>query len=91
MGLVDHEPGAVALGEVGDRFDRGDMAVHGIDALEGDELGRASRRLLEHLFEMLDVVVTEDALLAAAMPNALNHRGVVLLIGEDHEPGDQAL
>ena len=40
---------------------------------------------------MLDVVVTEDVLLAAAVADALDHRGVVLLVGEDHEARDQAL
>ena len=40
---------------------------------------------------MLDVVVTEDMLLAAAVADALDHRGVVLLVGEDHEARDQAL
>ena len=29
--------------------------------------------------------------LAAAVADALNHPGVVLLVGEDHEAGDQAL
>ena len=40
---------------------------------------------------MLDVVVTEDVLLAAAVADALDHRGVVLLVGEDDEARDQAL
>ena len=47
--------------------------------------------LLELLLEMLDVVVAEDVLLAAAMADALDHRGVVLLVGEDHEARNEAL
>ena len=74
-----------------DRLDRGDVAVHRVDALEHDDLRRAARKFLQLLFEMLDVVVTENVLLAAAVADALDHRGVVLLVGEDHEAGDQAL
>ena len=43
---------------------------------------------------MRDVVVTEDSLLGASMPNPLYHRGVVLFVREDHaigqEPGKRA-
>jgi hypothetical protein len=81
----------VFLGEVGDRLDGRDMPVHGIDALEDDDLRRAARVLLELFFQMLHVVVADDVLLTAAMANALDHRSVVLLVGEDHETRDQAL
>ena len=40
---------------------------------------------------MLDIVMAEDALLAAASPDALDHRGVVLLVGENDEPRHQPL
>ena len=65
------------------------MAVHRIDALEDDQLGRFGRIVLEQRFQMLRVVMPPDALLAAAMADALDHRGVVLLIGKDHQAGDQ--
>ena len=89
--LIEIGQRVVFLGEVADRRDRGDVAVHGVDALEHDDLRRAERVLLQLLLEVLDVVVAEDVLLAAAMADALDHRGVVLLVGEDHEAGDQAL
>ena len=89
--LVEIGQRAVFLGKVADRRDRGDMAVHRIDALEHDDLRRRGGHRLEQLFEMLDVVVAEDVLLAAAPPDALDHRGVVLLVGEDHEPRHQPL
>ena len=66
-------------------------AVHRIDALERDHLRRVGRHLLQQLFEMAEVVVAEDVLLAAAAPDALDHRGVVQLVGEDHEPRHQPL
>ena len=53
--------------------------------------GVAARHLLQQLFEMLDVVMAEDVLLAAAPADALDHRGVVLLVGEDHQPRHQPL
>ncbi len=40
---------------------------------------------------MLHVVVAEDTLLAAAAPYACDHRGVVLLVGEDYEARDEML
>ena len=42
-------------------------------------------------FEVGEVVVAEDVLLAAAVADARDHRGVVLLVGEDHEAGQQLL
>ncbi len=50
-----------------------------------------ARTLLQQLFEMLDVVMAEDVLLAAAPANALDHRGMVLLVGEDHQPRHEPL
>ena len=40
MDLVEIGQRAVAVGEVADRGDRGDVAVHRIDAFERDQLGR---------------------------------------------------
>ena len=51
--------------------------------------GVSQRHLLEQLLEMVEVVVAEDVLRAAAVANALDHRGVVLGVGEDHQPRHQ--
>ena len=91
MHLIEIGQRAIFLGEVADGGDRRDMTVHRIDALEHDDLGRPGGHLLEQLFEMLDVVMAEDVLLAAAPADALDHRGVILLVGEDHQPRHQAL
>ena len=85
--LVEIGQRVVFLRQVADRGDRGDIAVHGVDALEGDHLRRLAADLLEQLLEMPEVVMAEDVLRAAAMADALDHRGVVLLVGEDHQPG----
>ena len=87
--LVEIGERVVLLGEIADRGDRRDMAVHGIDALEHDDLRRLERDFFQHLLEMLDVVMAEDVLHAAAVADAFDHRGVVLLVGEDHRAGDQ--
>ena len=89
--LIEIGERVVFLSEVTDGGDRGDVAVHGIDALQDDDLRRAARVLFELLLEMLDVVMAEDVLLAATMADALDHGGVVLLVGEDHETLDQTL
>src|SRR5262245_2000244 len=73
MYLIEISQRAILLGKVADRSDRSDMAVHRVDALEHDDLRRLACDFLEMLLEMLDVVVAEDVLLAAAPPNALNH------------------
>jgi hypothetical protein len=91
MHLVEIGEGVIFDGEIADRRDRGDVAVHRIDALEDDELRRSCRIFRQQLFEMLHIVVTEDVLHAAAMANALDHRGMVLLVGEDHKAWDQTL
>ena len=66
MDLVEVGQRVVFVGEVADRGDRRDVAVHRIDALERDQLGRFGVLGGEQLLEMVEVVVAEDALLAAA-------------------------
>ena len=89
MDLVDIGHGVVALGEVDDLPDRRDVAIHRIDALEDDQLGALAARRLQQAFEMRDVVVAEDLLLGARAPHALDHRGVVQLVGDDQAVGQK--
>ena len=58
--LVDIGHGAVLLGEIADLLDRRDVAVHRIEALEGDQLRPLGTRGDQQLLEMRDVVVAED-------------------------------
>ena len=65
------------------------MPVHRVDALERDQLRRRAIVLLELGLEVGKVVVAEDALRAAAVADAGDHGGVVLLVREDHKPGQK--
>jgi len=56
-----------------------------------DFLGPGAVEPGELAVEVLGVVVGEDHPLGAAVADALDHRGVVLLVGEDHESRNQAL
>ena len=87
--LVEVGQRAILVGEIADRRDRRDMPVHGVDALEGDDLRRAGRQRLELRLEIGDVVVAEDAFLALPVADALDHRRVVLLVREDDAAGEQ--
>jgi hypothetical protein len=57
--------------------DRGDVAVHRIDRLEGHDLGRLGIGRGQELLEMGGVVVAEDLADRARVPDARDHRGVV--------------
>ena len=89
MDFVEIGERAILVGEVADRGDRGDVAVHRIDALERDQLGRVGILGGEQLLEMVEVVVAEHALLAARALDPGDHRGVVEFVGEDHAAGKQ--
>ena len=89
MDFVEVGQSVVAVGKIADGGDRGDVAVHRIDALEGDQLGRVGIFGREQLFEMLEVVVPEHALLASRALDPRDHRGVVQFVGEDHAVGKQ--
>ena len=81
--FVDISHGVVALGQIADRVHRRDVAVHGIEALEHDQLRPRRIGGLEQLFEMLDIVVPPDLLLAARLAHALDHRIVVERVRQD--------
>ncbi len=65
MDFVEVGERIILVGEVADRGDRRDVAVHRIDAFERDQLGRFGIFGGQQLFEMLQVVVPEHALFAA--------------------------
>jgi hypothetical protein len=91
MDLVQIGQGVVFAGQGDGAGQVGDVAVHGIDALEGDQLGRIGRRVLQQGLEMLQVVVGEDVPLAAAVADAGDHRGVVQAVREDDQTRQDAL
>ena len=86
--LVEIGHRAVALGEVADRADRRHVAVHRVDALERDQHVAPGGRD-QQLFQVRDVVVAEDPLLAAGVAHALDHRVVVEGVRQDQAVRDQ--
>ena len=81
--LVEIGDGTVLLGDVADGRDRRHVAIHAVDALEGDDLRTLRIDAAHELVEMRDVVVAEDEPLRAGAADALDHRIVVERIGED--------
>ena len=79
----------MAIRQVADRADGRDIAIHRIHGFEGDQLWPVDRRASQQLAKMGHVVVAEDALLRAARPDAVDHRGMVQRIGEDDAAGHQ--
>ncbi len=88
--LVEIGERAVFLGEIADGADRGDVAIHRIDALEGDQLGRLGRGGGEQRFEMGEIVVAENVPPRRALAHPGDHRGVVLLVREHFPAGEAA-
>uniref|UniRef100_A0A0N5A4J2 LigA n=1 Tax=Parastrongyloides trichosuri TaxID=131310 RepID=A0A0N5A4J2_PARTI len=77
--------GAVFLGQGDGARQVGDVAVHRIDALEGDQLGRVDWRGGQQFLKVFKVVVAEDVALAAAVADARDHGGVVQRVREDDQ------
>ncbi len=85
MDFIQIGHGAIGLGQGDGAGDVGDVAVHGIDALEGHQLGRVRGRVAQQGFKMLKIVVAKHLVLAAAIADAGDHRGVVEFVGKDDQ------
>ena len=66
--LIEIGHRAIPRREVADRADRGDVGVHRIDRLEGDQLRRGGRRGAQQRLQMRHVVMPEDRADARASP-----------------------
>jgi len=84
--LVEIGHRAIAVGDVAQFADRGDVAIHRIDRLEADELGPVGGHAVEQPRQVDRVAVAKDVLLGTAVANAGNHRGVVQRIREHDRP-----
>ena len=89
VAVVDMDQRAVALGEVADPVERGDIAVHREDAVGRDQLearaggvGRLQLRL-----EIGHVGIPVAVALRLAEPDAVDDRGVVELVRDDRVLG----
>ena len=83
MHLVEIGHGVVGVRDVAEFRDRRDVAIHRIDRLERHQLRRVRIEIAQLAFEIARIVMGEDARLAAAVPDALDHRGVVEFVRQD--------
>ena len=89
VNLVQVGHGAVAFGNLADLSDRRYVALHRIDRFERHQLGPLGLGLGEQPVEIGHVVVAEDLLFPPALEDALDHRGVIEGVGEDHRAGHE--
>ena len=83
MALVDHDEGVVFFGEVADFVHGGDVAVHGEDAVGGDDAESLGLGLFEALFELVHVSVGIAVAFGFAEAHAVDDGGVVEGVGDD--------
>ena len=83
MNLVHVRHRVVTFGEVAYLGNRRDVAVHGVQAFEDDQLVAAVARGAKEFLEMGDIVVAEDHPLRRGAADALDHGIVVQRIRED--------
>ena len=85
VAIVDHRQRAVALGEITDGGEVGDIAVHREDAVGDDQLEARARGvgLLEARFELVHVGIGVAVAARLAQPDAVDDRGVVQRVGDD--------
>ena len=84
MHFVEIGDRAELVGDIADLLDRRDVAIHRIDALEGDELGHFGPEFGQLAVEVFRIVMRPDLVRSTAVPDALDHRGMVKRVGEDH-------
>ena len=89
VALVDHHQGVVLLREVADLVHRGDVAVHGEDAVGDDDAEAAGLGLLELGLEVRHVGVGVTETLGLAKADAVDDGGVVQGVGDDGILGGQ--
>jgi len=65
----------------------GDVTIHGIEALEHDQLRPLGLDPFEQLFEVAEIVMTPDMLLRPRLAHALDHRFVVERVEQNHAAG----
>ena len=83
VALVDHHEGVVFLGEVADLVQRGDVAVHGEDAVRRDDAEAAGLGFLELGLEVGHVGIGVAEALSLAQADAVDDGGVVQRVGDD--------
>jgi hypothetical protein len=85
--VVHHHDGVVALGQVADRGQRGQVAVHREHAVGGDQPVAGIGRVAQAPLELVHVAVCEPQPAGLAEADAVDDRGVVERIGDDRVLG----
>src|SRR5207302_113534 len=88
MYLVRVSHRLIALREFANALYRSDISVHGIERFEYDQL-RPAACLPQYFFEVPNVIMAPDQLVATGVPHAFDHRVVIELIGDDQAVGDE--
>jgi len=88
--FVQERDGAVFVREIADLLDGRNGPAHAVDRLERDDLRDVERQRRQLGLKILEVVVLEHHLLGARVPDALDHRGMVQAVGQDHAVGHLA-
>src|ERR1700758_154344 len=88
VNLVEISHRAIALGDIANFSNRRDVAVHRIDRLETDQLRTPRIGVDKAALEADGIIVAKYLVVSAAVPDSLDHRGVVCRIGEDDTVGN---
>ena len=89
MHLIEICHGAVAFCKIANMRNGGHIPIHRIDALKSDQLRAMRAGSEQELLEVCHVVVAEDALVAAGLPNAIDHGRMIELVRENDTVGKQ--
>ncbi len=82
VGVVDHEAGVVALADVDNRGQLGDVAAHAVDAVDDDEGCLALGHAPQGLLQVVGLVVAEAVDLAVGELGAVVDAGVVAFVDD---------
>ena len=82
VAVIHHHQGAVFLRQVADALEVGDKAVHGKDAVCGDQLDTAILGLLQLGLQVLHAVVLVAETLGFAQADPIDDAGMIELIGD---------
>lgn len=83
VSVVDEEAGLVLVLQFNQLMQRGQIARHAIHAVDGDQLRGVERNLLELLFQVVHVVVSEPAGFAFAQAGPIVNAAVSVGVDED--------
>lgn len=78
---------AIAFGDVANLGNRRDVAVHGVDALERNDLRAIGVDVRELTLQIGRRIVLPDALFTTGMADSLDHAGMIERIREDDRVG----